>query len=45
MLITKSLLTRGASYKFATGDADPQRMKLCYDAAVVGTEVGVRLVR
>ena len=45
MLIAKNLLTREASYKFPTGDADPQRMKLCYDAAVVGTEVGVSLVR
>jgi len=32
------------SYKFPTGGADPQRMKLCYDASVVGTEVVVRLV-
>ena len=44
MLTTTSLLTRGASYKFPTGGADPQRMKLCYDASVVGTEVVVRLV-
>jgi hypothetical protein len=41
----KNLLTGEASYKFPTGDADPQRRKLCYDAAVVGTEVGVSLVR
>jgi hypothetical protein len=44
-LSQKNLLTREASYKFPTGDADPQRRKLCYDAAVVGTEVGVSLVR
>jgi hypothetical protein len=45
MLTTKSLLTRGASYKFPTGGADLQRMKLCYVAPVVGTEVGLPLVR
>ena len=44
MLIAKNFLTREASYKFPAGGADPQRMKLCYDASVVGSEVVVRLV-
>jgi hypothetical protein len=40
----KHFLTSRPSYKFPTGGADPQRMKLCYDASVVGAEVVVRLV-
>jgi hypothetical protein len=33
------------SSKSATGGADLQRMKLCYITPVVGTEVGLWLVR
>jgi hypothetical protein len=41
----RQIKLRRSTYKFPTSDTDPQCMKLCYDAAVVGTEVGVSLVR